>query len=63
MGWRTVPICEHCWRKQEPMREPVRFLQPDNERCYSCGSETLSGIYVRRLIEGGIKCDSLRDDT
>jgi hypothetical protein len=55
MGWKTVAICDHCWRKEEPGRVPIRLKQPDGERCYACGSETLSGIYVRRLVDRPIQ--------
>lgn len=43
----TVPICDDCWRKQNGEREPLRFREPDEERCDYCGRLTLSGIYVR----------------
>jgi hypothetical protein len=51
MKWDTVPICEECWRKQEGDREPVRFREPTEEKCYACNEATLSGIYARREIK------------
>jgi hypothetical protein len=46
MNW-THLICENCWRKREPKREPVRLINAEEEKCCFCGSLTKSGIYVR----------------
>lgn len=49
LSW-TQPICETCW-KRPPIHdvppEPVRLLNPGEERCAFCGDGTTSGIYVR----------------
>ena len=50
MSFGTVPICDECWRKEEGEREPVRFKEPNEERCYACGKATQSGIYTRRFL-------------
>ena len=40
-------ICDGCWIRREPSKEPVRLLEPESEQCCFCGSLTHSGIYVR----------------
>ena len=52
MTWATVPICDQCWREEEGERQPVRMTgeHQELERCYRCHAPTLSGIYVRRMI-------------
>jgi hypothetical protein len=42
-------ICETCWKKQNPDREPI-VIKPqfrDEETCCSCSLRHFSGIYVR----------------
>lgn len=48
MAW-TQAICDHCWRKQHPNREPqkIRREYRQVERCAFCDKKTASGIYVR----------------
>jgi hypothetical protein len=53
MSWKTVPICEKCWREEEPDRQPVQVIGADEEVCYKCGEKTTAGIYVRRFGVGG----------
>ncbi len=55
MSWKTVPQCGSCWANENPMREPAR-IQPEfreTERCFTCGEETISGIYVRKEVNNG----------
>lgn len=40
-------MCDPCWAREGPDREPVRRIDPDLERCAWCGQSTRSGIYVR----------------
>ena len=49
MSW-TQPICDLCWAREEPGREPTRLLPHarEIEKCCICGRDTLSGIYFRR---------------
>ena len=44
----THTICEACWRKREPGREPVRLKNPTAEPCCFCGAVTRDGIFVRQ---------------
>ena len=44
MGWRHA-ICDACWWKREPDREPVRVLDC-RELCCFCGHRETDGIYV-----------------
>ena len=48
MGW-THRICEECWNKRNPDREPVKVKSQYDELkpCCFCGKETASGIFVR----------------
>lgn len=46
MSW-TQPICERCYRRLHPHREPVRLTVPDREQCCMCGEGTADGIYDR----------------
>ena len=48
MTW-TQPICDTCWVKREPDRNPVRVKEPEGpiEMCAFCGMPTGTGIYVR----------------
>jgi len=46
MEW-THSICDNCWKKRDPDREPVRFLLPPEERCCFCGRLHKSGVYIR----------------
>jgi hypothetical protein len=48
MTW-TQALCENCWLRDNPGREPVA-IKPEFaelERCCKCGADTFSGIYVR----------------
>jgi hypothetical protein len=47
MTWRTVPLCDTCWKAQNPGRGPIRLREPEPEPCYSCQEMTKSGIYIR----------------
>lgn len=47
MNW-TQPICDECWEKESPDREPARFRDAKREICCLCGEEHESGIYVRK---------------
>lgn len=40
-------ICDTCFGKREPGREPVRITPPEREVCCDCGADTDSGIYIR----------------
>lgn len=40
-------ICDRCWEKKEPNREPVRVVDAERELCCYCGFSHKSGIYVR----------------
>ncbi len=47
----THSICEACWNRREPDREPVRireeFRDEQAEPCCFCGKGHASGISVR----------------
>lgn len=45
----THAICDECWKKREPDREPHRFVPEARvlEGCCFCLEPTRSGIYVR----------------
>lgn len=49
--YTSVPICDECWRSADFEREPVRFKEPSEEKCFRCGKLTHSGIYVREQVE------------
>ena len=58
MPFETKPICDECWKRRKPHREPVRLKQPEPEVCCLCGNVTESGIYVRvRMTEGVAEWD------
>lgn len=40
-------ICDDCWEKQNPNREPRRIKDLNSQHCCFCGNPTLSGIWVR----------------
>lgn len=40
-------ICDGCWKKREPGRDPVRLKLMQCETCCFCGSPTVDGIFVR----------------
>lgn len=40
-------ICERCWRRQKPDREPVKIKYAPVENCCFCGNSTQAGIYTR----------------
>jgi len=40
-------ICDDCWGKREPKRDPVRIKDFKCMSCCFCGDPTVSGIYVR----------------
>ncbi len=46
MGW-TQPLCDSCWKKRNPDREPFKMMPGDSEQCCLCGQSTDSGIYDR----------------
>jgi hypothetical protein len=50
MTWQNVPICDPCWKVEEPNRIPMRIRDPLPERCYRCSELTESGIVVRRDV-------------
>jgi len=41
------PMCDPCFRQQNPGREPMRLMTPEIEYCCNCGVFNTSGIYVR----------------
>lgn len=48
--WFNVPLCDDCWHRVEPTREPHahRLLEnPAGECCVHCGAELEQPIYVR----------------
>lgn len=47
VSW-THSVCDDCWNKKAPGREPVRITaEPLDNRCCLCGAEHRSGIFVR----------------
>ncbi len=46
-------ICEACWKKRNPGREPVRMVDDFAiaEKCCFCGEATKARIYVREKNE------------
>lgn len=44
----THAICNECWSRVEPGREPVRLKVPMGEDCCFCGTHMTSGIYIRK---------------
>lgn len=46
MSW-SQPICRSCFSLHNPGRIPVRLVEPDTEKCCSCGELTTQGIYIR----------------
>lgn len=49
--FKTVAICDECWKKEHGEREPFRLKKPVEEHCYACKQPTKSGIYVRRRLD------------
>lgn len=47
MGEWSHNICERCWRRQKPDREPVKINYAPVENCCFCGNSTQAGIYTR----------------
>lgn len=45
----TQAICERCWLRRHPRRQPVRLADREEvlEQCSFCGEPTFAGIYVR----------------
>lgn len=43
----THSICDKCWIKKNPDREPARLRYPLMEKCCYCGEMDISGIFVR----------------
>lgn len=48
-GKWTHAICDECWEKKEPDREPTRLVEEfrHKEPCCYCGKSQKSGIFVR----------------
>jgi hypothetical protein len=51
-------ICDECWPRVHPGREPIRVTPAEAERCCYCGAETRAGIYIHdpaheRCIQNG----------
>lgn len=48
VSW-TQPICDECYDRLYPGREPhrIRYDLRDVEQCCQCGDTVRSGIYVR----------------
>ena len=48
LSW-THGICDFCWEKRFPDKEPHRMSPElrEVERCCDCGNSTVSGVYVR----------------
>jgi hypothetical protein len=40
-------ICDDCWEKRDPGREPHRIIGAKTDSCCFCGNPTLSSIWVR----------------
>ncbi len=40
-------VCDACWEKKVPGRDPVRIVEATKEVCCLCGADTQSGIWVR----------------
>jgi hypothetical protein len=58
MKYSRHAICDACWVKREPNREPVR-IKPEyceEEYCCWCGITHRSGIYVRASSEDALVC-------
>lgn len=58
----TQPLCTDCWFQHND-KYPMKLIDPDVERCVTCGRQTQSGIYIR--IEPGsafAKFPTLRKD-
>ena len=49
MNWNQ-PICDACWKAEEPDRQPVRLKaqRRELEKCCMCGGLANGGILVRR---------------
>lgn len=48
--WQNVAICETCWSAAERSEGPIRMKDADIEECAACHDRTISGIYVRALV-------------
>lgn len=44
--WRHA-ICDKCWQKREPGKEPIRLKDADPVDCCFCNKRTHSRIFVR----------------
>lgn len=40
-------VCEECFKRLRPDREPVRVMDKETAPCCFCGNEHSSGIYYR----------------
>ena len=47
MTWNQ-PLCNDCWNAENPYRAAFRMGFAPAETCCMCGTQTTSGIYVRR---------------
>jgi len=43
----TQPICLGCYAERCPGREPLRMIDPPEERCCDCAMTTNMGVYLR----------------
>jgi hypothetical protein len=65
-GW-THAICEVCWIEQNAtwdeegrltgIGRPLRFKEPEIERCCFCGNPTIFGVYIRFDPQGVTYCE------
>jgi hypothetical protein len=53
MPWSSEQVCEDCWKKEQPLRDPIRLREQfrETEPCCKCGMTTRSGIYVRHYTK------------
>ncbi len=58
-NWTHI-ICDDCWIKKFPDREPVRLKTVEALICCFCGNPTISSIYVRHDPKE-LKCDERHD--
>ena len=46
LGW-THNICEECYRKKFPGREPMLLVNFEWDECCFCNEKNIDGIYIR----------------
>lgn len=50
MTFGNVTVCDECWERRNPGREPVRLVDPKRDVCAFCEKWTESGIRVRMEV-------------